>query len=139
MSSHAPAPGNGKKSRNADRVPALISDLSEIVARVVAAQLAVDAGKAQEIGMQASREFCREFKGELIYLPGGRLLDIDDRDREMYTWFCRNGRDYVATHRHFGLGLQWVYRRIKTIESTAYNRRQMGLFPGAGDEETDDV
>lgn len=118
-------------STNADRVPALIAELTDVVAGVVQERLGVAQDASWQLGREVARKFCREFQGELVYIPRGTLIDIDDRDREMYAWFRANGRDYAATGRQFGLGVQHIYRRIKLIEASDYARRQMPLFPGA--------
>ncbi len=124
-------------SSSSDRIPALIAELTDLVARVVAMQLGVAAERASEVGAEAARTFCREFKGELVYIPSGHLLDIDDRDREMYAWFCTSGRNYAATARRFELGLQWTYKRIKAIEESRYAKRQMPLPLDDNDDETE--
>lgn len=124
-------------STNAERVPMLIAELTDVVAGVVRERLRVAADDAQQLGREAARKFCREFQGELVYIPRGTLIDIDDRDREMYAWFCAHGRNYGATARQFELGVQHVYRRIKLIEYSDYVRRQLPLFPtNAPDDDT---
>ena len=124
-------------SANAECVPVLIAELTDVVAGVVRERLGVAADAAQQLGREAARKFCREFQGELVYIPRGTLIDIDDRDREMHTWFCAHGRDYGATARQFNLSVQWVYRRIKIIEASDYARRQMPLFFGAAPDDDD--
>lgn len=120
-------------TNNADRIPALIAELTDVVARVTQEHLGIPTTDAQKLGWQVARTFCREFQGQVVYIPLGTLIDIDERDRAMYAWYCANGRDPTATAREFNLGIQQVYRRIKMVETINYARQQMPLFQDEND------
>lgn len=118
-------------SNNLARVPIFMSDLADIAARVLVDELGLDAERAGEIGMRISREGCAEHAGEILYIPAGQALNIDERDRAMHAFYVSNGKDINAVAHEFKVVVQTAYKRIRLVEAMLYAERQGGLFEPA--------
>ena len=118
-------------SVNYDRVASFMRDLGETIAHQVKVKLKIPEAQAIEFGLECAQKACAEFGGELIYVPLGFALQISERDREMYQFYVDNGRNILATHKQFECSVQTAYRRIRLIETAAFNERQGALFDDA--------
>jgi Mor family transcriptional regulator len=119
-------------SANAERVPALMLELADVAQRVIQARCKVSPDEARDAGLEIVREVCTEFGGELLYIPKGTALAIDERDRAMFRRYVEVGRDIQVVVREFDICVQQAYRRVKLVERAEYHRRQPGLFPEPG-------
>lgn len=117
-------------SANLARVPIFMRDQADIAARVLVDELGLDRTRAQEVGLRISREVCAEHAGELVYVPRGDDLIRAERDREMYAYYCKCGRDVNPVARKFGLSDKQVYERIRMFEAARQAENQGALFPG---------
>lgn len=115
-------------SANLARVPIFMRDQADIAARVLVDELGLDAERANEVGMRISREVCAEHAGELVYVPRGDDLIRAERDREMYAFYCKCGRDVGPVARKFGLSDKQVYERIRMFEAARQAENQGALF-----------
>lgn len=119
-------------SANLERVAAFMRDLAEIAARVVQEELGLPQERAVELGLRISRDACDEHRGELIYVPAGLALHLDERDQAMYEAYIAWSRDITAVARQFKVSVQTAYKRIRLYEAAAYARRQGALFDDDG-------
>jgi Mor family transcriptional regulator len=115
-------------SANFERVASFMRDLGDTVAREVKRELNLSEARAVEIGMACAQKACEEYGGQLIYVPLGLALQISARDRELYAFYTDNGRDIVATAKQFNCSVQTAYKRVRMVETAAYNDRQGALF-----------
>lgn len=123
-------------SANLARVPIFMRDQADIAARVLVDELGLDSDRAQEVGMRISREVCAEHAGELVYVPRGDDLIRAERDREMYAYYCKCGRDVNPVARKFQLSDKQVYERIRMFEAARQAENQATLFDeGEGDDQ----
>lgn len=100
-------------SANRARVASFMRDLAEVSARVLVAELSLPADHAERIGLMISRAACAEHANEIIYVPSGHALDIDDRDRAMLAAYEANGGDVRAIAAQFGIDWSNAYKRIR--------------------------
>lgn len=119
---------NERISANAERVPALMLELADVAQRVIQNRFRTPADQARDAGLQIVREVCAEFGGELLYIPKGSALDIDDRDRSMFQRYVGAGRNIHVVAREFNVCVQQAYRRVKLVEAAEYHRRQPDIF-----------
>lgn len=115
-------------SANFERAAAFIRDLAEVVSRELQQAGGVPADQAAAIGMDCAQRACDEFAGQLVYIPMGLSIRIDERDEAMYAAYVANGRDAAAVAKQFDVSVQTAYKRIRIIETAAYNDRQGALF-----------
>lgn len=115
-------------SGNLDRVAALVRELADVTARVLQEQLKLPAEQAGAIGMETAQAFCNEFGGEVVYIPTGYAVRLDQRDRAMYALYIKTQRDIHAVAREFGVSIHTAYRRVALVESAEYAARQPQLF-----------
>lgn len=118
-------------SANLDRLATFSRELAEVAARTLQQELDLPEARAIEIGIKIAQDGCREFAGELIYVPMDMMAQVDQRDREMLAAYVAAGRDIVPVAKQFGVCVQTAYRRIRIAEASAYARRQGALFDGA--------
>lgn len=119
-------------SANYDRAATFLREMSDIIAMLIAEKFEIPDEQAQTIGVSCVKDACKRFAGEMIYIPKGTLLWIDERDREMLAFYVAHDRDIVATARQFDLSVPQAYRRIRMLQEADFNARQGGLF---GDDE----
>lgn len=115
-------------SDNLSRVPELLNDLADLVGRTVVDQLGLTAEQAAELGLEVAQAFCGEFGGQVVYIPVGYSLKIDQRDRDLYAAYLKAGRDIHAAAKAAGVSIHTAYRRVKLIETREFHERQPGLF-----------
>lgn len=118
-------------SANLDRLATFTRELAEFAARTLRQELNLPEDQAVEIGVKIAQGGCREFAGELIYVPMDMMAQIDERDREMLAAYIACGRDIVPVAKEFDVCVQTAYRRIRLAEAAGYARRQGTLFDGA--------
>jgi Mor family transcriptional regulator len=121
-------------SENFERFTGFMRDLGDVVCRELKARLKLSDDDALTIGMHCSRRVCEEFRGELLYVPIGRALQISERDHEMYAYYVASKRNIRATAKKYDLGIQGAYKRIHMIEESQYKTRQGALFEHTPDE-----
>lgn len=122
-------------SANLARVPIFMRDQADIAARVLVDALGLERDRAEEIGLRISREVCAEHAGELVYVPRGDDLIRAERDREMYAYYCKCGRDVRPVARKFDLSDKQVYERIRMFEDARQAENQGNLSFSGDDEE----
>jgi Mor family transcriptional regulator len=115
-------------SKNLDRVTALVRELADLVSRTAIERLAVPPEVAAELGLETAQAFCTEYGGQVIYIPAGFAVRINQRDREMFDLFVSSGRNINAVTKKFGCSIHTAYRRIKLVEAAQYAERQPNLF-----------
>lgn len=115
-------------SANLDRVATFTRELAEISARVVGDALKVPADQAAEIGLKIASQVCDDYSGQLIYVPSGFAVRINERDQAMYAAYVASSRDIVATARQFDVTVKTAYQRVRMVEAADYARRQGALF-----------
>lgn len=118
-------------SANMERVATFARELAEISAREIAGELKLPPDQAADLGLRIASQVCAEYAGELIYIPTGLAVRIDERDQAMYAFWRANGKNIVATAKHFGVVVKTAYQRIRMVQAADYARRQGGLFPEA--------
>lgn len=128
-------PARNLMSDNLSRVPALLNDLADLVGRLAVDRLALAPERAADLGMEIAQAFCDEFGGEVIYIPVGYALRIDQRDRELYAAYLKSGRNIHAAAKAAGVSVHTAYRRVKLVETRELAERQPQLF---GDEPESD-
>jgi Mor family transcriptional regulator len=124
-------------SANLARIPIFMRDQADIAARVLVDELGLDAERANEVGLRISREVCAEHAGELVYVPRGDDLNRAERDRELYAFYCKCGRDPNPVARKFGLSVKQVYERVRMFEDGRNAENQGALFTGASNEDSE--
>lgn len=115
-------------SANLARVPIFMCDLADIAARTLAGELGLTPEQADAIGFQIARNLCTEYGGQHIFVPSGFNLDIADRDRKMYAFYCQHGRDANVTASQFKLSIKQVYERVRLLEAAHQAENQGALF-----------
>lgn len=115
-------------STNLARIPTFIRDLADVASRVLVDELRLDSIRADEIGLRIALDTCAEHAGELLYIASGHYYRIDERDREMYAFYTRCGRDVNKVAARFERSTKTVYRRIQLVEATIQAELQGVLF-----------
>lgn len=118
-------------SANLARVPAFMRDLADVAQRVLVGRLHIDPALAAEIGLQIARDACAEHAGEMLYIPAGMELNIDDRDRDMYAFYLRCGKDVNQVARKFERSVKQIYERVRLYEAMLQAENQGALFDEA--------
>ena len=116
-------------SANFDRAATFLRDLADVVARAAHESLGIAPERAIEFGFATAQKACDEFRGQMIYVPIGLALKIDERDRAMFEEYVRSGRDIVAVAKQFEVSVQTAYKRVKLVETALFSERQGELFP----------
>ncbi|MGB3749405.1 MAG: Mor transcription activator family protein [Rhodanobacter sp.] len=115
-------------STNLDRVATFTRELAETSARVLVDVLKVPDDQAAEIGLKIASQVCDDYRGQLIYIPSGFAVRINERDQAMHAAYVASGRDIVATARQFDVTVKTAYQRIRMVEASDYAQRQGALF-----------
>jgi Mor family transcriptional regulator len=115
-------------SANLDRVAAFMRELTDVVGTELREEFHMTEDRAVAIGLRCAQRVCREFRGQLIYVPIGFALRISERDQAMYDEYCRDGRDVAALAKKFDVSVQTAYKRIRLVEAGNYATRQGALF-----------
>lgn len=116
-------------SANFDRAASFLRDLADVLARAAQDSLGIAPERAVEFGFATAQKACEEFRGQLIYVPIGLAIQIDERDRAMFEEYARNGRDIVAVAKQFEVSVPTAYKRVKIVETALFHERQGALFP----------
>lgn len=116
-------------SANLERVATFTRELAEISAREIAVAFKIPANDAADLGLRIATQVCTEYAGELIYIPTGFAVRIDQRDQDMYAAWRASGKNIVTTAKQFGVTVKTAYQRIRLVEAADYARRQSELFP----------
>jgi len=121
-------------SANLARVPIFMRELANDVARVLIDELQLDASRADELGLRIARAACQRRAGELIYVSKGAALDIDDRDRELYSLYYQYGKDANRVAQWFDISVKQVYERVRIVEAARQAENQGALFVPADED-----
>lgn len=119
-------------STNLDRLATFTRELAEFAASTLSAELGLSEDQAIALGIKIAQGGCRNFKGEIIYVPIDKLAQIDQRDLDMLAAYVAAGRDITPVARQFGVCVQTAYRRIRLLEAELYAQRQGALPFDAG-------
>lgn len=117
-------------SANLDRLATFTRELAEFAARTLSEELGLPEDQAIDLGIKIAQGGCREFKGEIIYVPKDRFTEIDQRDLDMLAAYVAAGRNITPVAKQFDVCVQTAYRRIRLLEGTLYAKRQGALFDG---------
>jgi Mor family transcriptional regulator len=109
-----------------DRAPELLADLIAKSADYLTRQTSLTQEEAHKVARAIAKNMAKDWGGQQIYFPKGLLLELSERDQELYRKF--NGTNQAALAREYGYSEQWVYRIIKSVRDAEITRIQQDLF-----------
>ncbi len=112
------------------RVPELIADLEAQAAAFLTARQ-MPAADAVMMGKKLAQHLCRNWGGQLIYIPKNQGGELDERDRQIYAEF--NGRNHHELAKKYGLAVQQIYKIVKAGKLQFLAQSQQALFDDDSD------
>ncbi|MEJ1496367.1 MAG: Mor transcription activator family protein [Candidatus Sedimenticola sp. (ex Thyasira tokunagai)] len=105
---------------------ALLADLRDHTVALLCAETDISEEAAGRVAKALVDKIRHHWGGQLIYLPKGKALDIDERDRAMWDDF--NGHNHDDLARKYDLTIQGVYQRIRAIRKVIQAETQPDFF-----------
>lgn len=108
-----------------NRVPELIADLeAQAVAFLTERQMSTH--DAVLMSKKLAQHLCRNWGGQLIYIPKNQGGELDERDRQIYAEF--NGRNHHELAKKYDLAVQQIYKIVKAGRAQFLAQNQQALF-----------
>lgn len=107
------------------RLPHMMPDLADLVAREVAQYLGAAPEVAQSMGWSVVEAFCQRWGGVAVYVPKADVLERASLYERIWQEF--DGRNHEELARRHGITVVWVYQIVKRMRALDRARRQMPL------------
>jgi len=105
------------------RVPELLGFICDVLADRLRRR-GIGENETNEISLDVTDSLCREFGGQMIYFPKGKLIDADEKAEETYRAFM-NGKNIPDLAREFNCSMAWIYTRISRVRAKRQAERKI--------------
>lgn len=108
-----------------NRIPELVADLeAQATAFLLAQRIAPEV--ASTMSKKLALHLCRNWGGQLIYIPKNQGGELDERDKQIYAEF--NGKNHQQLAKKYDLAVQQIYKIIKASRAQFLAQNQANLF-----------
>jgi Mor family transcriptional regulator len=112
----------------ADKIPQLIKDWSEKIARRLVDDAGLSRNESADLGSKIALDLTEEHAGSQLYIPACYAHRLTQRDRELYDQHCAGvPREELA--KRYKMTVRQVYRIIRRADAIERETRNLQLFP----------
>jgi len=108
------------------RAPELIRDLLDKSAAVLEKQVRMAPEDARQAALAIVKQLAKDWGGQQIYIPKAMMLELDERDRQIYAEF--NGHNQPQLAKKHGISVVRVYQIIDFVRTNKFLKSQKDLF-----------
>ncbi|MEE9356935.1 Mor transcription activator family protein [Candidatus Vondammii sp. HM_W22] len=108
------------------RGPELLADLYAHTAELLQSFAGLPEVQANQVATALVDKMRHNWGGQLVYFPKGKEIDIDERDRNIWSDF--NGHNQTELAEKYNMTIQGVYQRLRKIRALVSAEQQPDLF-----------
>ncbi len=117
-----PSERTDARSSRSKRVPELLTFICDTLADRLR-RCGIGTHDTNEISLDVTDSLRKEFGGQMIYFPKGRLIDADEDAEETYDAFM-NGKNIPELAREFKCSMVCIYVRISRVRAKRQAERK---------------
>lgn len=106
---------NERTDARRSRVPELLGFICDVLTDRLRRR-GIGENETNEISLDITDSLCKEFGGQMIYFPKGKLIDADEKAEETYKAFM-GGKNIPDLAREFNCSMAWIYTRISRVRA----------------------
>jgi len=108
------------------RAPELMRDLLDKSADILQKQINMPPEEAKLAALAIVKQLAKDWGGQQVYIPKSMMLELDERDRQIYKEFTGTNQPQLA--KKYNMSVVRVYQILDFVRTSNFLKSQQDLF-----------